>query len=80
MNIDVFIYEAAICASMIVYNILGPGLLESVCEKAMSRELALRKLDMVTQCMSRLSVLYVLCVKIRGDTRRLFSVLFLKSL
>ena len=48
MNIDVLIYEA-IGASMAVYNTLGPGLLESVYEKAMCREFALRKLDVVTQ-------------------------------
>ncbi len=48
MKIDNVIYET-IGASMEVYNILGPGLLESVYEKAMFRELSLRKLDVETQ-------------------------------
>ncbi|MBO5854243.1 MAG: GxxExxY protein, partial [Bacteroidales bacterium] len=44
MNIDKLIYET-IGASMEVYNTLGPGLLESVYEKAMFCELSLREIN-----------------------------------
>ena len=44
MKIDNLIYEV-IGASMEVYNTLGPGLLESVYEKALFYELSLRDLD-----------------------------------
>ena len=48
MNLDKLIYET-IGASMEVYNTLGPGLLESVYEKAMLHELTLRDLDVKSQ-------------------------------
>lgn len=48
MDLDVLIYET-IGASMEVYNTLGPGLLESVYEKALLYELAIRDLDVVSQ-------------------------------
>ncbi len=48
MSIDNLIYET-IGASMEVYNTLGPGLLESVYEKAMLYELMLRGLDVASQ-------------------------------
>lgn len=48
MNLDKLIYEA-IGASMEVYNNLGPGLLESVYEKALLCELALRDLEVKSQ-------------------------------
>ena len=44
MKIDNLIYEV-IGASMEVYNTLGPGLLESVYEKALFYELSLRDLE-----------------------------------
>lgn len=48
MNTDKLIYEV-IGASMEVYNILGPGLLESVYEKALLYELQSRGLKVVSQ-------------------------------
>ena len=48
MNTDKLIYEV-IGASMEMYNILGPGLLESVYEKALLYELQLRGLKVVSQ-------------------------------
>ena len=48
MNLDKLIYET-IGASMEVYNNLGPGLLESVYEKALLYELTLRDLDVKSQ-------------------------------
>ncbi len=48
MSLDNLIYET-IGASMEVYNTLGPGLLESVYEKAMLYELMLRDLEVATQ-------------------------------
>lgn len=48
MNTDKLIYEA-IGASMEVYNTLGPGLLESVYEKALVYELRLRGLKVASQ-------------------------------
>ena len=48
MSLDNLIYET-IGASMEVYNTLGPGLLESVYEKAMLYELMLRDLEVSTQ-------------------------------
>jgi len=46
---DALIYEI-IGAAMEVYNTLGPGLLESVYQKAMERELELRHLHVDPQC------------------------------
>lgn len=48
MNTDKLIYEV-IGATMEVYNILGPGLLESVYEKALLYELQSRGLKVVSQ-------------------------------
>ncbi len=48
MNTDKLIYEV-IGASMEVYNALGPGLLESVYEKALVYELRLRGLKVASQ-------------------------------
>ena len=48
MNLDKLIYET-IGASMEVYNTLGPGLLESVYEKALLYELDLRDLEVKSQ-------------------------------
>ena len=48
MTIDKLIYEA-IGACYEVYNALGPGLLESVYEKAMMQELKLRGLSVKSQ-------------------------------
>ena len=48
MSLDGVIYEA-IGASMEVYNHLGPGLLESVYEKALIHELKLRGLNVASQ-------------------------------
>ena len=48
MTIDKLIYEA-IGASFEVYNVLGPGLLESVYEKALIHELKLRGLQVSSQ-------------------------------
>ena len=48
MDIDDLIYEC-IGAAMDVYNHLGPGLLESVYEKALAHELVLRNLEFQSQ-------------------------------
>ena len=48
MDIDDLIYDC-IGAAMEVYNHLGPGLLESVYEKALIYELKLRNLDVQSQ-------------------------------
>ena len=48
MTIDKLIYEA-IGACFEVYNALGPGLLESVYEKALMQELKLRGLNIKSQ-------------------------------
>lgn len=48
MTVDKLIYEA-IGASFEVYNALGPGLLESVYEKALIQELKLRGLKVASQ-------------------------------
>lgn len=48
MNIDKLIYES-IGAAFEVYNTLGPGLLESVYEKAMKYELQSRGLKVTSQ-------------------------------
>lgn len=48
MNIDNLIYQS-VGAAMEVYNYLGPGLLESVYEKAMMYELQLRGLRVTSQ-------------------------------
>lgn len=48
MNIDNLIYQS-VGAAMEVYNHLGPGLLESVYEKAMMYELQLRGLRVTSQ-------------------------------
>lgn len=48
MNIDKLIYES-IGAAFEVYNTLGPGLLESVYEKAMKYELQSRGLKVISQ-------------------------------
>ena len=48
MTIDEIIYET-IGAAMEVYNHLGPGLLESVYEKALMHELRLRNLRAYSQ-------------------------------
>lgn len=48
MTIDKLIYEA-IGASMEVYNHLGPGLLESIYEKALIQELKIRGLSVASQ-------------------------------
>ena len=48
MSIDNLIYES-IGAAMEVYNHLGPGLLESIYEKAMIYELQSRGLDVSSQ-------------------------------
>jgi GxxExxY protein len=48
MNIDKLIYQA-IGACFEVYNTLGPGLLESVYEKALMQELKLRELSIKSQ-------------------------------
>lgn len=48
MSIDELIYEA-IGGCYEVYNSFGPGLLESVYEKALARELQLRGLNVKTQ-------------------------------
>ena len=48
MDVDNLIYEC-IGAAMEVYNHLGPGLLESVYERAMLFELKLRGIDAWTQ-------------------------------
>ena len=48
MNIDSLIYQS-VGAAMEVYNHLGPGLLESVYEKAMMYELQLRGLRVTSQ-------------------------------
>ena len=48
MTVDKLIYEA-IGASFEVYNALGPGLLESVYEKALMQELKLRGLNVSSQ-------------------------------
>ena len=48
MNIDNLIYQS-VGAAMEVYNQLGPGLLESVYEKAMMYELQLRGLRVTSQ-------------------------------
>ena len=48
MDIDQLIYEVRGVA-MEVYNFFGPGLLESVYEKALVRELELRGLEVSTQ-------------------------------
>ena len=47
-DIDDLIYEVR-GAAMEVYNYFGPGLLESVYEKALVRELELRGMDVKTQ-------------------------------
>ena len=48
MTVDKLIYEA-IGASFEVYNAFGPGLLESVYEKALLQELKLRGLNVSSQ-------------------------------
>lgn len=48
MEVDKLIYDA-IGASFEVYNALGPGLLESVYEKALIHELKLRGLNVSSQ-------------------------------
>ena len=48
MDIEDLIYEVR-GAAMEVYNFFGPGLLESVYEKALVRELELRGLNVKTQ-------------------------------
>lgn len=48
MDIEQLIYEVR-GAAMEVYNFFGPGLLESVYEKALVRELELRGLEVRTQ-------------------------------
>jgi len=48
MDIEQLIYEVR-GAAMEVYNFFGPGLLESVYEKALVRELQLRGLEVKTQ-------------------------------
>lgn len=48
MTVDKLIYEA-IGAAFEVYNALGPGLLESVYEKALIQELKLRGLKVASQ-------------------------------
>jgi GxxExxY protein len=48
MDIEQLIYEVR-GAAMEVYNFFGPGLLESVYEKALVRELELRGLEVSTQ-------------------------------
>lgn len=48
MNVDNLIYNT-IGAAMEVYNHLGPGLLESIYEKAMIYELQSRGLDVLSQ-------------------------------
>jgi GxxExxY protein len=48
MDVDKLIYDA-IGASFEVYNALGPGLLESVYEKALIHELKLRGLNVSSQ-------------------------------
>lgn len=48
MNVEQLIYEVR-GAAMEVYNFFGPGLLESVYEKALVRELELRGLEVRTQ-------------------------------
>ena len=48
MDIEQLIYEVR-GAAMEVYNFFGPGLLESVYEKALVRELQLRGLEVRTQ-------------------------------
>lgn len=48
MTVDKLVYEA-IGASFEVYNALGPGLLESVYEKALIQELKLRGLQVSSQ-------------------------------
>ena len=48
MTVDKLIYEA-IGACYEVYNALGPGLLESVYEKALMQELKIRGLSMKSQ-------------------------------
>ncbi|MBQ3788231.1 MAG: GxxExxY protein [Prevotella sp.] len=48
MDVEQLIYEVR-GAAMEVYNFFGPGLLESVYEKALVRELELRGLEVRTQ-------------------------------
>lgn len=48
MDVEDIIYKVR-GAAMEVYNFFGPGLLESVYEKALVRELELRGLDVKTQ-------------------------------
>ncbi len=48
MDVEQLIYEVR-GAAMEVYNFFGPGLLESVYEKALVRELELRGLEVSTQ-------------------------------
>ena len=48
MDIEQLIYEVR-GAAMEVYNFFGPGLLESVYEKALVREMQLRGLEVKTQ-------------------------------
>ena len=48
MDVNKLIYDA-IGASFEVYNVLGPGLLESVYEKALIHELKLRGLNVSSQ-------------------------------
>lgn len=48
MDVEQLIYEVR-GAAMEVYNFFGPGLLESVYEKALVRELELRRLEVKTQ-------------------------------
>ncbi len=48
MDVEQLIYEVR-GAAMDVYNFFGPGLLESVYEKALVRELELRGLEVKTQ-------------------------------
>ena len=67
MDIEQLIYEVR-GAAMEVYNFFGPGLLESVYEKALVRELELRGLDVKTQLPA--PIVYkgaVVCEELRID-------------
>ena len=66
MDVEQLIYEVR-GAAMEVYNFFGPGLLESVYEKALVRELELRGLEVKTQ----LSVPIVYKDAVVGDELRI---------